>query len=96
MGSRLDRALEYARTLASDRSARPRRSREYSRQRPRQQGDSPLGDTATLPAGTQIARTRKDGHEEYKELDYDTVFPADCVGDDDVIIGDEDWLYDRG
>lgn len=69
-------------------------NRNLWKKRPRQQGGHPLEETATLPAGTEIARTRANGCEEYRELDYDTVFPADCVGDDEVVIHGQDWLWE--
>lgn len=50
-------------------------------------------DITTVPAGTQISRTRKNGDLEIKTLDHDTLLPSDCVGDESLLINGEPWDY---
>lgn len=58
-----------------------------ARGRSHKHGDHRLGKTTTVLAGTTIQGKNGDT----RTLDYDTVLPLDCVGDDSVILGGESW-----
>lgn len=61
--------------------------------RKRRRGARTNDDMVTVPAGTQISRTRRNGDIEVKTFDHDTLLPSDCVGDESLLINGEPWDY---